>query len=111
MSSYQLLKIFHIDASDGPNVCKEWHTFMDFHAWIQSLELEKNGIDEDELMKRTLNISLLQFSKKKEDWIYSPETCLFVPRVIDRLLSVDTISKERPKKLNLAIGRFGCMNL
>ena len=84
---------------------------MEFHAWFQSLELEKNGIDDDELMKRTLNISLLQFTKKKEDWIYSPETCLFVPRDIDRLLSVDTISKERPKKLNLAIGRFGCMNL
>ena len=61
-------------------VCKEWHSFMNFHAWWQSLELEKNGIDERELKKRVLSRALVQFDVKEGEKIYSPETCRLVSR-------------------------------
>ena len=79
---------------------------MNFHAWYQSQKLKGNGINKDELKHRNLSIYVTQFNDKKEDLIYSPNTCLFVPRTIDRVLRSDIHPLKKKEKIDLAIQRF-----
>lgn len=56
-------------------VCKEWHNFQVFAEWYHQNYIEDFDIDKDLLQ---LNI---------EEKIYSPETCMFLPRKINSFLS------------------------
>jgi hypothetical protein len=53
-------------------VCKEWHLFTTFKAWMEQQDWEGNQIDKD---------LLLPGNK-----IYSPETCVFVSRQVNMFL-------------------------
>ena len=59
----------------GVTVCPAWHYFSVFRAWMSAHDgyHEGNDLDKD----------LLVFDNK----IYSPETCLFVPKEINSLLT------------------------
>lgn len=54
------------------SVCKEWHLFSNFKAWMEEQPWEGNDLDKDILAKGNL--------------IYSPATCVFVPSYINTLL-------------------------
>ena len=71
---------------DGTPVCKEWLTYMNFHAWFKSLELEKNGVDEKELRRRNLTRRILQFDAEEKDFIYSPDTVVLAARPIIQMV-------------------------
>jgi len=59
------------------NVCEEWHNFQNFGKWFDEnyyeIENEKMQLDKDILIKGNK--------------IYSPETCIFVPRRINLLFT------------------------
>lgn len=57
----------------GCSVCKEWLTFSDFARWHES-----NSVDEWELDKDVKVIG---------NKVYSPKTCLFIPKCINLLLN------------------------
>lgn len=56
-------------------VCEEWHNFQNFAKWFDDnyyeIEGERMELDKDILIK--------------ENRVYSPETCVFVPRTINAL--------------------------
>jgi len=54
-------------------VCKEWKSFMAFKAWMQEQEWQGMEIDCDLL--------------SNGNPIYSPETCLFVPSIVNRFMT------------------------
>lgn len=53
------------------SVCEEWHDFMTFRGWMDSQEWKSKDLDKD-----------LKGCGK----IYSPETCLFIPKWLNLLL-------------------------
>lgn len=61
----------------GCEVCEEWHNFQNFKYWFDKWYVEGYELDKDILFKGNK--------------IYGPETCCFVPDVINTLF---TISKE-----------------
>lgn len=61
-------------------VCEEWHNFQNFVKWCQ-LQVGFNNRDENGLAYHLDKDILLRGNN-----IYSPETCCFVPRVINNLL-------------------------
>lgn len=50
-------------------ISKDWHNFMDFHRWMSPQNWEGMHLDKD-----------IMFPDNK---IYSPETCRFVPSIIN----------------------------
>ena len=58
-------------------VCEEWHNFQNFAQWFENnyYEIDKQvmNLDKDILIK--------------ENKIYSPETCVFVPQNINKLFT------------------------
>ena len=77
----------------GTIVCKEWHTFSNFKSWMEEQDWEGNHLDKDII---------------SESKVYSPETCIFIPRKVnsfvvsaqkirgDYLVGV-SVWKERPE--------------
>jgi hypothetical protein len=57
----------------GCTVCKEWHSFMAFRAWMVGQDWQGKALDKD----------ILVTGNK----IYSPDTCLFVSLQINSLLT------------------------
>lgn len=53
-------------------VCKEWHSFMNFRAWMVKQNWENKELDKDILYP--------------DNKVYSPVTCLFVSRMINNLV-------------------------
>lgn len=66
-------------------VCKEWHNFQNFAKWFYKHYYEISGekmcLDKDILVKRNK--------------IYSPETCIIVPRRINILFTKNDINRGR----------------
>jgi hypothetical protein len=93
-------------------MCEEWHNFQNFAKWHEEnyyqIENEKMDLDKDILIKGNK--------------IYSPETCIFVPHIINMLFT-DSKNKEnnlpkgvriikRPKPYNTRYNgiHLGCFN-
>ena len=57
---------------DGDFVCSAWQSFYNFKAWMENQDWEDKELDKD----------LLVPGNK----MYSPETCMFVPRSISRMV-------------------------
>lgn len=53
-------------------VCEEWHLFSNFKAWMETQDWEGNNLDKD----------ILYPGNK----IYSPETCVFVSKLVNSFL-------------------------
>lgn len=76
-------------------VCKKWHNFQLFAEWYEDNIYDFNG--ELELDKDVLN---------KNNKIYSPDTCVFVPKDINMLLvKANTIRGEYPIGVSLYRGK------
>ena len=56
----------------GVTVCKEWHSFMAFRAWMETQDWEGKHLDKDIIVPGNK--------------VYSPATCAFVPCQINNLL-------------------------
>lgn len=63
------------NAYEGFTVCEEWFTFSNFKSWVESQPCEGVGLDLDKDM-------LVPGNK-----VYSPETCVFVPRSVNVLFT------------------------
>ncbi len=50
-------------------VCKEWHTFSNFREWMITQDWEGKELDKDFLVEGNR--------------IYSPETCVFIDRIVN----------------------------
>ena len=55
---------------EGVSVCEEWHDFQSFSKWFKDNNIEGFEIDKD----------LKLYNNK----IYSPDTCLFIPKRINK---------------------------
>ena len=53
-------------------VCEEWHSFMNFRSWMVEQNWEDKELDKDILFKGNK--------------VYSPDTCVFVDRVVNSFL-------------------------
>ena len=56
----------------GVTVCEEWHSFMNFRSWMMEQDWKDKHLDKD---------ILVQGNK-----VYSPNTCVFVDRVVNSFL-------------------------
>jgi hypothetical protein len=56
----------------GVTVCKEWHSFMAFRAWMETQDWEGKQLDKDIIVPGNK--------------VYSPATCVFVSTQINNLL-------------------------
>ena len=74
---------------DDVEVCKEWHNFQNFAEWFYNNYYEVNG--EDMQLDKDILV--------KGNKIYSPETCIFVPKNINYLFI-----KSKSKKGQYPIG-------
>jgi hypothetical protein len=68
----------------GCSVAAEWHLFSVFREWMISQEWKGLQLDKD----------LLVIGNK----VYSPETCLFIPRNINTLLTNHSINSDGVKE-------------
>lgn len=57
----------------GCSVCKEWQTFSNFYEWWKRNHIDGYALDKDLI--------------KKGNKVYSPETCVYLPKDINNLLS------------------------
>ncbi|HFD2052108.1 MAG: hypothetical protein KHZ90_09675 [Veillonella parvula] len=64
-------------------VCKEWHNYSNFAKWYK----ENYYTIEDEIVE--LDKDVLRGSKK----LYSPKTCVFIPRKINTFIATNTSRK------------------
>ena len=60
-------------------VCEEWHNFQNFAEWFEDNYIEGFCLDKDILIK--------------DNKIYSPETCCFVPQEINKLFLFTKLNK------------------
>lgn len=58
---------------DGVTVCEDWHTFSNFKAWMEIRNWEGMDLDKDII--------------DKGNKVYSPETCAFIPKELNSLLT------------------------
>lgn len=70
----------------GITVCREWHTFSTFKAWMMQQDWEGKALDKD----------LLTYGNKE----YGPDVCVFVTREINQLF---VYSKTNSKSLPLGV--------
>lgn len=79
-------------------VCKEWHNFQNFSKWYDEnfykIIGEKMCLDKDILVKGNK--------------IYSPETCIFVPQIIN---SFFLINKNKRNNLPVGVRLHKCKNI
>jgi len=87
----------------GSSVCEEWLTFSVFKAWMETQNWEDRDLDKD----------LIDWKNK----VYSPETCLFIPQELNKLLALrNSCRGEYPlgvsfqkssKRFVASLGRYG----
>lgn len=58
----------------GCTVCNEWHYFSNFKAWADTQDWEGKHLDKDLL--------------SKDSKVYSPETCIFVDRLVNNFVTL-----------------------
>ena len=66
------------------SVCKGWHNFQNFGEWFYKNYKEGFDLDKDILFKGNKT--------------YSPETCVFVPKIINSLFREKKLSSNNPAK-------------
>lgn len=77
----------------GVTVCEEWLNFQNFAKWFEGNYVENYHLDKDIVLKGSR--------------IYSPETCVFVPREINMLFTNNGQSKRNlPRGVYYLRGRF-----
>lgn len=64
---------------EGVTVCKEWHSFMRFRAWMETQDWNDKHLDKDIL-----------FEGNK---VYSPTTCVFVDKVVNLFITDSTAAR------------------
>lgn len=74
----------------GCTVCEEWLTFSNFSKWYESNNVEGYHLDKD--------------IKIKGNKLYGPDTCLFVPQCINKLL-LDGAAKRGPYPTGVALNK------
>ena len=82
----------------GVIVCKEWHNYTNFKKWYDEhyYELENEIVDLDKDI-------LIEDNK-----VYSPETCIFVPKRINCLFRNHKKENSLPKGVYFQDGRYRC---
>ena len=65
----------------GCSVVEEWHTFSNFRAWMQTQDWEGKELDKD----------LKVFGNK----VYGPDTCMFIPSLINTFINVPILGKSK----------------
>jgi len=73
-------------------VCEEWHNFQNFSEWFNSKYVEGYHMDKDLLFK--------------DNNIYGPSTCVFIPQEINKMLT-----KTDSKRGEYPIGVFYNKNI
>lgn len=58
---------------EGCSVCKEWHLFSNFKAWMEKQDWENKHLDKDLLVPKNR--------------VYSPETCIFLHGSVNTFLT------------------------
>ena len=76
-------------------VCEEWHNFQNFAKWVDDNYYEVEGEYRMELEKDIL---------VKGNKIYSPNTCVFIPRILNTLF---IYQKTRSGKYPLGVAKSG----
>ena len=61
-------------------VCKDWHTFSNFKAWMEKQDWQGKELDKDLLVRGNKT--------------YSPETCIFIDYVINTFLTEPNVGAE-----------------
>lgn len=74
----------------GCSVAKEWHSFMNFRAWVLTQDFEGKQLDKD----------LLYPGNK----VYSKDTCVFISKALNGFM---TESKSSRKELPLGVSANG----
>lgn len=77
-------------------VCEEWYTYSNFEKWYMKNIYEFDGV---------LELDKDLFSKDKK--IYSPETCCFLPKYINNLLSTIKSRNAYLPGVTINIGKRG----
>lgn len=75
---------------ENVTVCPEWHSLKTFKVWFEDNYIEGYDLDKDLLCK----------GKGKK--IYSPETCVFLPRRVNTLL-INKYTNRRGKNLPIGV--------
>jgi hypothetical protein len=70
-------------------VCDEWLSFKNFERWFMENYIEGYQLDKDILVK--------------ENRVYSPETCCFVPQEINKVIITKKTRKNKQNKLPLGV--------
>ena len=65
----------------GCSVVKEWHTFSNFKAWMQTQDWQGKELDKD--------------LKVLGNKVYGPDTCMFIPPIINSFISVPILGKSK----------------
>ena len=63
----------------GTTICKEWHTFSVFRAWMEQQDWQGKALDKDIIIRGNKH--------------YSPETCCFVSSKVNLLLNYNAASR------------------
>lgn len=79
----------------GVTVCEEWHNFQNFAKWVDENYYEVEGNYRMELDKDILI---------KGNKIYSPYTCIFIPKILNTLF---IYNKTKSGKYPLGVRRCG----
>lgn len=69
----------------GDTVCAEWHLFSNFRSWMIKQDWEGKALDKDFV--------------KGQNTVYSPETCIFMPRELNNFLTM-----KRKKDVDVPLG-------
>jgi len=65
--------LMHNISYEGCIVCDEWHSFMNFRAWMERQDWQGKELDKDILVKG--------------NDVYSPDTCCFVSKELNALFN------------------------
>lgn len=68
----------------GGEVCKEWLLFSNFRKWMAEQQWQEFDEVKNETVKLQLDKDIL--SGEKRGKLYSPETCLFIPKILNTFL-------------------------
>jgi len=65
----------------GCSVVEEWHTFSNFKVWMQTQDWEGKDLDKD--------------LKVLGNKVYGPDTCMFIPPLINTFINVPILGKYK----------------
>lgn len=91
-------KHYNTYGDKGVTVCEEWHNYSNFKKWFDENHYELEGEIVD------LDKDILVEGNK----VYSPETCVFVPKRINCLFRSHKKENNLPKGVYFQDGRYRC---